>query len=306
MAGASGMKDQFAGFTVGTAQSFYDFYSSPASSYFGPPSSDTGDGGLKVFAYTAQYGNGFSATFSFEEPRVIGTAPLNGGVVNTQLGNPLLGTTFDTDKAKIRFPDIVQNWRVDQAWGSAQIMGAVHDVSGAYYANGLTGTTVTNACVAVTNPGGIGTITGSEICGHPADKVGWAVGAGSRFNFQGGDYFQWQVNYAQGASRYVANTQPNAFGGFNQWNGQSFGFGLATDAVFNTVTGAVQLTTSYGVNAAYDHLWLPNFRTSVYGWWITQRYSAAANSSLCAAQPTLLLARSRSPAALRPVSSRGP
>src|SRR5262249_27588428 len=54
---------QFAGFTIGTAQSFYDFYSSPASSFFGPPSSDTGDGGLKVFAYTAQYGNGFSATF---------------------------------------------------------------------------------------------------------------------------------------------------------------------------------------------------------------------------------------------------
>src|SRR5262249_15418927 len=79
---------QFAGFTIGTAQSFYDFYSAPASSFFGPPSSDTGDGGLKVFAYTAQYGNGFSATFSFEEPRVIGTAPLNGGVVNTQLGNP--------------------------------------------------------------------------------------------------------------------------------------------------------------------------------------------------------------------------
>ena len=129
-----------------------------------------------------------------------------------------------------------------------------------------------------------GTLTGSEVCGHPADKVGWAAGAGSKFNFQGGDYFQWQVNYAQGASRYVANTQPNAFGGFNQWNGASLGFGLATDAVFSTLTGAVQLTTSYGVNAAYDHLWLPNFRTSVYGWWITQRYSAAANSSLCAAQ----------------------
>jgi len=278
---------QFAGFTVGTAQSFYDFYSSPASSFFGPPSSDTGDGGLKVFAYTAQYGNGFSATFSFEEPRVIGTAPLNGGVVNTQLGNPLLGTTFDTDKAKIRFPDIVQNWRIDQAWGSAQIMGAIHDVSGGYYANGsgAAGATPLGTCVtAVTGAAAIGTITGSEICGHPADKVGWAVGAGSKFNFQGGDYFQWQVNYAQGASRFVANTQPNAFGGFNQWNGQSLGFGLATDAVFSSFTGDVQLTTSYGVNAAYDHLWQPNFRTSVYGWWITQRYSNAANASLCAAQ----------------------
>src|SRR5215475_4344524 len=44
---------QFAGFTAGIAQSFFDFYSSPATSYFGVPSSDTGDGGYKVFAYTA-------------------------------------------------------------------------------------------------------------------------------------------------------------------------------------------------------------------------------------------------------------
>src|SRR5262244_758575 len=212
---------QFAGFTIGTAQSFYDFYSAPASSFFGPPSSDTGDGGLKVFAYTAQYGNGFSATFSFEEPRVIGTAPLNGGVVNTQLGNPLIGTTFDTDKAKIRFPDIVQNWRVDQAWGSAQVMIAAHDVSGGYYAAN-TGVPLLGATTAVCSGltagfapilGGTaaGTITGSEVCGHPADKVGWAVGGGSRHNFQGGDYFQWQANYTQGAVRYVAFTQAGAF-----------------------------------------------------------------------------------------------
>src|SRR5215475_2351294 len=64
---------QFAGFTVGTAQSFFDFYQSPASSFFAPPASNTGNRGWKVFAYTAQYGNGFSATFSFEEPRNFST-----------------------------------------------------------------------------------------------------------------------------------------------------------------------------------------------------------------------------------------
>jgi Porin subfamily len=271
---------QFAGFTIGTAQSFYDFYSAPASSYFGPPSSDTGDSGLKVFAYTAQYGNGFSATFSFEEPRVIGAAPLNGGVVNTQLGNPLLGTTFDTDKAKIRFPDIVQNWRVDQAWGSAQLMVAAHDVSGAYYAAGAPGT-----CVFAANA--VGVMTGSEICGHPADKLGWAVGGGAKLNAQGGDYFQFQVNYTQGASRYSANTIPGSFGGVNQFNGANLGYGFFTDGVFSTQTGDVQLTTTVGVNAAYDHLWLPNFRTSVYGSWLQNRYSDAANLALCNAQTNL-------------------
>src|SRR5260221_6804694 len=76
---------QFAGFTVGTAQSFYDFYSSPASSFFGPNASDTGDPGWKVFAYTAQYGNGFSATFSIEEPRNFSTAIPQAGVMYTHL-----------------------------------------------------------------------------------------------------------------------------------------------------------------------------------------------------------------------------
>src|SRR6476660_9955734 len=55
---------QFAGFTIGTAQSFFDFYSSPASAYWGALASDTGDGGWKVFAYTLQFGNGISTTWS--------------------------------------------------------------------------------------------------------------------------------------------------------------------------------------------------------------------------------------------------
>jgi hypothetical protein len=284
---------QFAGFTIGTAQSFYDFYSAPASSYFGPPSSDTGDSGWKVFAYTQQYGNGFSATFSFEEPRGIamvsgGTPANNAGILNPQLGNPLLGTTSDLDRAKIRFPDIVQNWRVDQAWGSAQLMVAAHDASGAYYA-ATTGTPAGSACVtAVQGAAAIGTITGSEACGHPADKVGWAVGGGARLNAYGGDYFQFQVNYTQGAVRYAGQTIPGGFGGVNQFNGANVGYGFFSDGVFNTQTGEVQLTTVWGVNAAYDHLWLPNFRTSVYGSYLANRYSDAANLALCNAQTNAL------------------
>jgi hypothetical protein len=61
---------QWAGFTFGRAQSFFDFYSSPATAYWGAyPGSDTGDGGWFVMAYTAQFGNGFSATISAEAPR---------------------------------------------------------------------------------------------------------------------------------------------------------------------------------------------------------------------------------------------
>jgi porin-like protein len=284
---------QFAGFTVGTAQSFYDFYSSPASSYFGPPASDTGDGGWKVFAYTAQYGNGFSATFSFEEPRNFGTAFPQSGVLNTNLGNLVLGVnTSDADRAKTRFPDIVQNWRVDQAWGSAQIMVAAHDVSGGYYAaNNVTAGTLAglNTCSSPTAGflgAGVGTLTGSEICGHPADKVGWAVGAGSKHNVGSqGDYFQWQANYTQGAIRYVGFTPAGAFSP-NQFLGQNLGYGFWSDAVFSNATGEVQLTTAWGINAAYDHLWLPNFRTSIYGSYWRTEYGDNANRAICNAQTT--------------------
>ena len=61
---------QWAGFTFGRAQSFFDFYSNPATSYWGAfPGSDTGDGGWFVMGYTAQFGNGFSATIAAEAPR---------------------------------------------------------------------------------------------------------------------------------------------------------------------------------------------------------------------------------------------
>src|SRR5262249_42880006 len=141
----------------------------------------------------------------------------------------VLGTiALDPDRVKERFPDIVENWRIDQAWGSAQIMGAIHDVSAGYYANTL-GTAAIGACATATAGfaaalGGTaaGSITGSEVCGHPADKLGWAAGIGSRFNLYQGDYFQWQFTYANGASRYVNHTQGGAISP-TQFNGDNLG-----------------------------------------------------------------------------------
>jgi hypothetical protein len=280
---------QFAGFTIGTAQSFFDFYSSPASAYWGALASDTGDGGWKVFAYTLQFGNGISTTFSVEEPRNTGAVTPQSGIINTNLGNAglVLGTiALDPDRAKARFPDIVQNWRVDQAWGSAQIMGAVHDASAGYYANTGVGL-ATGPCAGPTAGflGGtaVGVLTGSEVCGHPADKLGWAAGIGSRFNLYQGDYFQWQFTYANGASRYVNHTQGGAISP-TQFNGDNLGWGFVSDGVFSVATGDVQLTTAWGINAAYDHLWLPNFRTSVYVAWTRYQYNDAANLAICNAQ----------------------
>ena len=69
--------------------------------------------------------------------------------------------------------------------------------------------------------------------GHADDKLGWAVGAGIKLNapFIGqGDYFQTQVNYTQGALRYVfQTTQPNW--GFNDERRPAWASVLISDAV---------------------------------------------------------------------------
>ncbi len=89
-------------------------------------------------------------------------------------------------------PDIVANLRVDQTWGGAQIMGALHEVNANYY--------------TATSPGA---------AGHPSDQWGWAAGAGLKLNLPmitQGDWFQAQVNVTQGALRYLFNTPNTNYG----------------------------------------------------------------------------------------------
>ena len=63
---------QWAGFTAGLAVSFFDFYPAAALLYRAGnlPQEDTGDGGIWIWAYTAQLGGGVSATISAEERRM--------------------------------------------------------------------------------------------------------------------------------------------------------------------------------------------------------------------------------------------
>ena len=126
------------------------------------PSEDTGDGGKAVTAYTAQFGNGFSASISAEGQRNAGV--FNGG--NTcRVGRPTHPSLrFDRGPAFGRlaqWPDVVGNLRVDQAWGSAQIMGAIHDVSGQYYTMALR---QQRASPSATNAGWAGRSAAASSC----------------------------------------------------------------------------------------------------------------------------------------------
>ena len=250
---------QWAGFTFGLAQSFYDFYSVPATSYWGSlPASDTGDPGWMVLGYTAQFGNGFSATLAAEMRRMTS--------VNNQTTT---GGSTGTGYGGFQAPDVVANLRVDQAWGSAQIMGALHQVNGLYYS--LAGL-----------PGNIA---------HADDELGFAVGAGIKLNapmIGQGDYLQAQVNYTEGALKYIFQTPTTNWA---KQDGATLGFGLLSDGVYGgtilgTNTTNVELTTAWGVNAAYEHFWNPRWRTSLYGGYAAVSYGDRANAVLCSVQGT--------------------
>ena len=258
---------QWAGFTFGLSQSFFDLYSSPATSYWGSfPASDTSDGGWMVAAYTAQFGNGFSGTLAAEMRRTTQIANMDGlGTGFLGGGSTFIGASdFPGAYGGFQAPDGVANLRVDQAWGSAQVMGAIHQVNSTYY-------------------GGAGAVSS----GHPADKWGFVIGAGIKLNapmIGQGDYLQAQVNYTEGALRYIFQT-PNS--NWGKAEGSSVGFGVLTDAVVagnipDTATG-LELTTAWNVNAAYEHFWNPQWRTSLYGGYAAVSYGASGNAIVCVA-----------------------
>lgn len=167
---------QFNGFTFGHAQSFFDFYAN-ANVLGTDPSTIGDDVRLNLLAYTAEFGNGFSATVSFED-----AADRNGGVM---AGNAALPDIQDDYQAGLEIPDIVGNLKVEGTWGSAQLSGAVHQVRTVDYLNTLAGT---------------------------SDTWGYALQAGVMFNLPAlgeGDTLYLQTAYADGATSYLGLQDPS-------------------------------------------------------------------------------------------------
>ena len=244
---------QFAGFTAGRSQSFYDFANYAAVSYHGGAiwtsvGADTGDSGKQLLAYTAQLGNGLSATISAEDKR-------RGGTNQVLTSATLVVDTATVGSVGDKMPDFVGNLRMDQAWGSAQVMGVVHDASAKYYAT---------------------------TAAHPSNIYGYAIGAGLRLNapmIGAGDYFQAQFNWTKGAIGYAMLAGVN----LKKTNGGESGFGLVTDGMVSTVAGDnVQLTTAWSVGASYEHNWNSKWKTSAYGGYTKVDYNDAATALFAA------------------------
>lgn len=101
---------QFGGFTFGHSQSFWDFWLGYS---WGAQVTSYSDTKSNVIAYTANFGNGVSASLSLEGAGARKTQLISAG------GNGYGGN---------KFPDAIANIHFDQSWGTAQIMGALHHV----------------------------------------------------------------------------------------------------------------------------------------------------------------------------------
>ncbi|MGY3591777.1 hypothetical protein ACVIGB_008642 [Bradyrhizobium sp. USDA 4341] len=257
---------QFAGFTIGKAISQFSvpWTNYPANNYDDLPGGTGWVTGVNQFTYTADLGQGITASFSAQDQVAHATTSVWNVSAATAAGLAA-GAYGVNDIAGTATPDFISMLRIDQTWGLFQASLAAHDNHAAYYG-------------------------GDETTGHPSDKWGWATqlalsikniptGPGDTINLSGA--------YTRGASRYDFNENMSTTYAMYGGTGlpgvyQSIGLAGLSDSVF--VNGSTQeLTTTYGFRAGYTHNWDAYWNTGVYGGWAAVRYSSIAKGYICGA-----------------------
>jgi hypothetical protein len=243
---------QFAGFTVGHARSYFDIFGiyDTYAYHYSNVTGETTPFGIDLVAYTFNFGNGWSASVSAEDP----AAHYKAAIVDATSAGFGLNAVVTNDSVATRTPDVVANIRLDQTWGYFGVSGALHDASAAYF--GTPDLTVN---------------------GHPDNKWGWAAGVGGRLNLNGGDSVGANFVYTRGAAGYATSIT----NGIQLYNGdRSVGVGWLADGVFDTTTPGlgrqIELTTAWSVIAAYEHLWSTQWRTSVFGGYVDVSFDDTA------------------------------
>jgi porin-like protein len=254
---------QFAGFTMGKAVSQFDapWSNYPGNNFDGLVGASGDVTGVNQLSYTAEFGQGISATISAQDQANYYTTNIwntslasAAGQVTGVYGAPSIGGAWA--------PDIVGMLRVDQAWGLFQLSAAAHDNHATYYG-------------------------ATEITGHPDDKWGWAVQASlsiKNIPTGVGDTVNLQAVYTDGATRY--NFQSLVPTNFAMYGGssaayQSLGIAGVADTVFGVGTGQSSVT-SWGFRGGYTHNWNPFWNTAIYGAYAQLKYGSTGAGLVCA------------------------
>jgi hypothetical protein len=254
---------QWAGFTFGHTKSYTDVPGTPGADTFrsviqSQGFSDSGANGTNQIAYTWELGNGMTLNVGADERRTKAIANLSTNIVS-------VGANPATAFGPYQHPTPWVNFAVNQAWGRFAVSAIFNKVNATYYTgnNPVTGD--------VGCPGAAQ--TGTSQCFHPDDKWGWAVlsGIDIKAPWAGpGDHFGGFFSYGVGSAAYSSGnnmTSPGLFGGGNQ-----VAFGVVTDGVFLN-GGQFELTTTWSTGAGYEHFWLPNVSSALYGTFTQIRYN---------------------------------
>jgi len=253
---------RFAGFTFGRAASNFTTLSPLMynTDYWGGFAA-----GIKQLAYTASFGGGFSATIALEDRQdmtsmvtanALGLNPFASSGLLTVASQQLTATAVGPS----RLPNLVGNLRVDQAWGWAQLSGAV----GQNTANVATSGSV--------NAGNLLVVNGN---GPLIKRTGWAVAASARINLPmiaAGDNLQLTAGYTNGMLDMIVGAGLN---GNVAKNGVYMGGLLRSDrsmtifcranvaALIGCASVGSETTKAWNVGGQFTHYWTPTVRQTI-------------------------------------------
>jgi hypothetical protein len=253
---------QFGGLTAGRVTSFFSNPDLPTGHMGTLNFDDAAD--VTLFAYTFSFGNGLSATISAEDPwaRRLSNGPF---LTTAALGfDPALTTpAFGINYEGARMPDVVGNLKYSGTWGTAQISGALHEVSD----------------------------LGSAALDFDREReLGFAVAGYLGVNLPmiaAGDAAWLAATYTQGALNYLtgggtisgSTTGVTGFDGNTPFfNGVTTSSGVPLVDGFRNADGDLELTEAFSVAGGLRHYWIPNnLRSNLFGSWLHVEHGEGAS-----------------------------
>jgi hypothetical protein len=247
---------QFGGLTAGRVTSFFSNPDLPTGHMGTLRFDDAPD--VALMAYTFDFGGGFSATLSLEDPfdRRLSSGPLTAvGALPADFLQPL-----GVIPTGAEYPDVVANLKWKGTWGSFQLSGALHEVTDQ----------------------GTRTVAGGFGPFREDDELGYAIRVDGSLNLPaiGPSTAVWAaLTYADGALAYVSGQAGSSGtgGGIGFGAGSAGGLPIA-DAFLNPRTGNLETTEAFSIAGGFRHAFSPQFRTNIFGSYLDVNYGNGASA----------------------------